>query len=200
VLVNNAGYGLFGPVEGTPTDEIERQFHTNVAGPIAMIRHVMPHMRARRSGTIINVSSLGGRTAMPFASLYHASKFAVEGFSESFRYEAALHGIRVKLIEPSHFKTGFITRSLRLTTHPDYDSALSNYMEWVHAEDLEAPGPEPVAEAILKAAEDRSARLRYPVRGTLILALSRLLPDAMWRSLMAAGMRRRPKQQPRFRA
>ncbi|MBC7911090.1 MAG: SDR family NAD(P)-dependent oxidoreductase, partial [Pyrinomonadaceae bacterium] len=162
-------------------------------GVIALIRHVMPVMRSQRSGTIINVSSIGGRTASPFGSLYHASKFAIEGLSESFRYEASLHGIRVKVIEPAHFKTGFLSRSLRVTAHGEYDTQFQNYMEWVYEEDRKAPEPQPVAEAILRAAEDRSPKLRYPVKGAFILALTSLLPDAVWRSLLGAGMTRRPK-------
>ena len=192
VLVNNAGFGLFGPLEGTTPEQVELQFKTNVCGAVSLIRHVMPVMRARGGGTIVNVSSVGGRTAAPFASLYHASKFALEGLSESLRYEAALHGIRVKLVEPGHFKTGFIRRSLQLVRHRDYETALRNYMEWVHREDDKAPGPEAVARAILRAAEDPSPRLRYPVKGALVLALTRLLPDAFWRPLLAAGMTRRP--------
>lgn len=163
VLVNNAGFGLFGPLEGATAEQVELQFRTNVFGTVAVIRHVMPVMRSRRSGTIINVSSVGGRMAAPFASLYHASKFAIEGLSESLRYEASLHGIRVKVVEPGHFKTGFISRSLRMAEHSAYDAQFRNYMEWVHAEDRNAPGPEPVAKAILQAAEDPSPRLRYPV-------------------------------------
>jgi NAD(P)-dependent dehydrogenase (short-subunit alcohol dehydrogenase family) len=194
VLVNNAGYGAFGPIEGTTPDEIERQFRTNVVGAIEVIRQVMPIMRRQNQGTIINVSSIGGRLAAPFASLYHASKFALEGFSESFRYEAAIHGIRVKLIEPAHFKTDFMTRSLQLAQHGNYEAQLSNYMQWVRLEDKKAPTAEPVAEAILRAAEDRSDKLRYPVKGGFILALTRILPDALWRSLMAAGLTRKPKQ------
>ena len=194
VLVNNAGYGLFGPLEGATPEEVEQQFRTNVFGAIALIRHVMPLMRSRRSGTIINVSSIGGRTAAPFASLYHASKFAIEGLSESFRYEASLHGVRVKVVEPAHFKTGFISRSLRMSAHSEYDKQFQNYMEWVYEEDRKAPAPGPVAEAILRAAEDTSDRLRYPVKGAFILALTSLLPDAVWRSLLGAGMTRRPKR------
>ena len=193
VLVNNAGYGVFGALEGASIEQIELQFRTNVLGSIAMIRHVMPVMRSRRSGTIINVSSIGGRTAAPFASLYHASKYAIEGLSESLRFEASLHGIRVKLVEPGHFKTGFISRSMVLTRHDAYDTELRNYIEWVYAEDKKAPTPEPVAEAILRAAEDPSPKLRYPVHGAFILALTRLLPDAVWRSLLGGGMTRRPK-------
>jgi len=194
VLVNNAGYGVFGPLEGATAEEVERQFRTNVFGTIALIRHVMPVMRERRGGTIINVSSVAGRMSAPFMSLYHASKYAIEGLSDSLRFEASLHGIRVKLIEPGHFKTGFIDRSLRVTQHPEYEVPLRNYMEWVHLEDERAPGPEPVAEAILRAAEDTSPKLRYPVKGTLVLALSRFLPDALWRGLLGAGMTRRPKR------
>jgi NAD(P)-dependent dehydrogenase (short-subunit alcohol dehydrogenase family) len=193
VLVNNAGYGLFGPLEGASPEEVERQFRTNVFGAILLIQHVMPGMRRRRGGTIINVSSVGGRIAAPFASLYHASKFAIEGLSESLRHEASLHGIRVKLVEPAHFKTGFITRSLRVAHHADYEAALGNYMEWVYRSDRTAPGPERVAETILRAAQDTSSRLRYPVKGTLILAMNRWLPDAFWRTLLGAGMTRRPK-------
>ena len=193
VLVNNAGFGLFGPLEGATPEDVARQLDTNVVGAIAMIRHVLPVMRARGGGAIVNVSSIAGRTASPFASLYHASKFALEGLSESLRYEAALHGVRVKLVEPGHFKTGFFGRSFRLAQHPAYEAALGNYMEWVYAEDRKAPGPEAVARAILRAAEDRSGRLRYPVRGRLALLLVALLPDALWRSLLAGGMTRRPK-------
>lgn len=196
VLVNNAGYGLFGPLEGATVDEVELQFRTNLFGVIALIRHVMPIMRKQHGGTIINVSSIGGRTAAPFASLYHASKFAIEGFSESFRYEASLHGIRVKLVEPEHFRTDFISRSLRVTGHEEYKTQFRNYMEWVHKEDSNAPPADPVAKVILQAAEDRSARLRYPVNGAFILALTSLLPDAIWRSLNEAGMIRRPKNSP----
>ena len=194
VLVNNAGYGVFGPIEGTSAEEIERQFRTNVTGAIAVIRHVMPIMRRQKSGTIINISSIGGRLASPFASLYHASKFAMEGFSESFRYEAAIHGIRVKLIEPAHFKTDFMTRSLHLAHHVDYDAQFNNFMEWARLEDSKAPTAEPVAEAIFRAAEDRSNKLRYPVKGSLILVLKTLFPDAMWRSLMAAALTRKPRK------
>ena len=194
VLVNNAGYGVFGPLEGATREEIEEQLRTNLLGPIELIRQVLPGMRERREGTIVNVSSVGGRTAAPFASLYHASKFAIEGLSESLRYELSLHGIRLKLVEPAHFKTGFIQRSLRTTAHPAYDGPFRNYMGWVHQEDRKAPGPEPVAESILRAAEDRSAKLRYPVRGALILAMTRFLPDGFWRPLLAGGMTRKPKE------
>jgi NADP-dependent 3-hydroxy acid dehydrogenase YdfG len=193
VLVNNAGYGLFGPLEGTTTEQLEALFRTNVLGVASVTRHVLPGMRERKSGTIVNVSSIAGRIASPFMSGYHATKFALEGFSESLRYELSLHGIRVKLVEPAHFKTDFMERSLERTSHPAYAAAFDNFMGWVLKEDANASSPEPVAEAIYRAATDQSERLRYPVGGKVILALTSLFPDAIWRYLNAAGMTRPSK-------
>jgi NAD(P)-dependent dehydrogenase (short-subunit alcohol dehydrogenase family) len=190
VLVNNAGYGLFGPLEGAAASEFEAQIRTNLLGPASVIRHVLPVMRAHRTGVIVNVSSIAGRVATPFMSSYHASKFALEGLSESLRFELSLHGIRVKLVEPAHFKTGFIERSLKRTSHQAYDAQFENYMGWVRKEDAKAPDPAPVAEAIYRAASDRSHRLRYPVKGKLMLALIALFPDSVWRLLNEQGMKR----------
>ena len=192
VLVNNAGFGLFGPVEGATSAQIDLQFRTNVLGAVAMIRAVMPVMRAQGGGTIINVSSIAGLMAAPLASIYHASKYALEGFSESFRFEAARHGVRVKLIEPAHFRTDFLARSLVLARHPAYETETGNYMAWAEEEDRRAEGPDRVARTILRAAEDPSARLRYKVKGAFILALTRWLPDPVWRSLVLNAMTRRP--------
>lgn len=193
VLVNNAGYGVFGPLEGITAEQLERQFQTNVLGTAAVIRHVLPIMRQRRSGTIVNVSSIAGRIAGPFQSAYHGTKYALEGLSESLRFELKPHGIRVKLVEPAHFKTDFIARSLQWAEHSAYEPQLGNLMAWVSHSDENAPGPEPVAETIFKAATDQSERLRYPVKGRLFLVLRAILPDAMWRSMLGAGMNRRPK-------
>lgn len=192
VLVNNAGYGLFGPLEGAANGELEAIFRTNFLGAAAVIRHVLPYMRQQKSGTIINMSSVGGRIATPFAVGYFASKFALEGFSESLRYEVALHGIRVKLIEPAHFKTGFLGSRLQFTSHPAYEQAFRTYMKWVRREEEKAPESGPVVNAILRAANDRSDKLRYPVGGGLLLFTHRLLPDSFWRSLNAMGMTKEP--------
>jgi NAD(P)-dependent dehydrogenase (short-subunit alcohol dehydrogenase family) len=192
VLVNNAGYGVFGPLEGTSESEIEEQFRVNVLGPIYLTRSVLEGMRQAGGGTICMVSSVAGRTAAPFASLYHASKFALEGFSESLRFEAYLHGIQVKVVEPAHFRTRFI-RGLRATRHPAYENAFNTYMEWVHREDEQAPPPDAIARKILELATDHSGRLRYPVKGSVILALTSVLPDALLRPLLRGGMFRRPK-------
>jgi len=192
VLVNNAGYGLFGPLEGATDGELEAIFRTNFFGAAAAIRHVLPHMRQQKSGTIINMSSLGGRIATPFAVGYFSSKFALEGFSESLRYEVAPHRIRVKLIEPAHFKTGFFGSRLQFTSHPAYEQAFRTYMKWVRREEEKAPEPGPVVDAILRAANDQSHKLRYPVGGGLLLFTHRLLPDGFWRGLNAMGMTKEP--------
>jgi NAD(P)-dependent dehydrogenase (short-subunit alcohol dehydrogenase family) len=194
VLVNNAGFGVFGPLEAISGAELEEQFRVNVFGTAAMIRHVLPVMRRQRRGTIVNMSSIGGRIATPYVSGYYATKYAVEGLSESLRYELKAHGIRVKVVEPAHFKTGFIGRSLRqFAHHPDYEPQLTNVKAWVAHADAHAGDASPVAGAIFKAATDGSDRLRYPVHGALMLALHALLPDAAWRTLVGAGMNRPPK-------
>jgi NAD(P)-dependent dehydrogenase (short-subunit alcohol dehydrogenase family) len=195
VPVNNAGYGVLGPLEGITPAQLSRLFEVNVLGTASMIRHVLPVMRDRRSGVIINMSSIGGRIATPFVSAYYSTKFAVEGLSESLRYELKAHGVRVKLIEPAHFKTGFIQRALRQWAgHADYEPQVSNMKAWVAHADAHAAHASPVAEMIFKAATDRSDRLRYPVNGRLMLAVHALLPDAMWRAMLSAGMTRRPKE------
>jgi NAD(P)-dependent dehydrogenase (short-subunit alcohol dehydrogenase family) len=193
VLINNAGYGHFGPLEAISRADLARVFDVNVLGLAAVTRHVLPVMRRQQSGTVVNVSSIGGRVTSPLASAYYASKFAVEGLSDSLAYELKAHGIRVKLVEPGHFKTRFIDRSLQWATHEAYEPQTSNMRAWVEYSDRRAPTAEPVAEAIYRAATDRSARLRYPVRARFMLAMHAMLPSAIWRGVMAAGLTRRPK-------
>src|SRR5512139_4283396 len=100
VLVNNAGYGSYGAVEDVPIDEARRQFEVNVFGLARLTQLVTPHMRRRESGTIVNISSIGGKIYEPLGSWYHATKFAVEGLSDSLRVELKPHGIDVVIIEP----------------------------------------------------------------------------------------------------
>lgn len=111
VLVNNAGYGQLGPFETNAQTDVERQFHTNVFGVFNLCRAVLPLMRSQRSGHVFNLSSMGGLIGMGGAALYSASKFAVEGFSESLAQEVASFGIRVTLVEPGVFRTDFLDAS-----------------------------------------------------------------------------------------
>lgn len=113
ILVNNAGYGYRAAVEEADDDEIKALFDTNFFGPVTLIKAALPQMRARGSGTIINISSIAGRLAMPGSAFYSASKFALEGMSDALRRELAPLGIRVLIVEPGAFRTDFAGRSLR---------------------------------------------------------------------------------------
>lgn len=192
VVVNNAGYGLFGPLEGTTPEQFEAAFGTNVFGTVNVIRQVLPQMRKQRRGVIVNVSSVAGRVGAAFMSSYHATKFAVEGLSESLRFELQAHNIRVKVIEPGHFKTGFIARGLEWSRHSAYEPQLSNLIGWIGKSEQRAKDPGIVAETIFDAANDLSDRLRYPV-GAGLLTLRSLLTDASWRRMIAFGINRAPR-------
>jgi len=184
VLVNNAGYGLTGPLEGISTQQLTQQFQTNVFGLVAVIQAILPIMRQQNHGTIINVSSIGGRVAFPFASAYHATKFAVEGLSESLRFELKRHNIRVKVVEPGGIKTDFISRSQQWASHPAYEPELGNMMEMTTRLNENLPGPETVATVIYKAAIDRTDKLRYPAQPGPYLLMQRMLPDWIWRAIV----------------
>jgi NAD(P)-dependent dehydrogenase (short-subunit alcohol dehydrogenase family) len=163
VLVNNAGYGAFGPFEAATNEQIERQYATNVTGLMFVTREFLPHFRERKSGVIVNISSVGGRATFPLYSLYHGTKWAVEGFSESLNFELNPFGIRVKLVEPGVIKTDFVTRSLDVLKKDGldvYDAFTKKFTEgWSSARN--ASSPELVAEVIYGAATDGTDQLRY---------------------------------------
>lgn len=188
VVVNNAGYGLTGPLEGISADQLEHQFQTNVFGLVAVMQAALPLMRRQNYGTFVNVSSIGGRVAFPFASAYHASKFAVEGLSESLRFELKRHNIRIKLVEPGGIKTDFITRSQQWATHPAYEPELSNMIEMTKRLNDNLPDPEAVARVIYRAACDRSDKLRYPAQPGSYLLMRRVLPDRLWRAVVGMAL------------
>ncbi|MFW6268319.1 MAG: SDR family oxidoreductase, partial [Marinilabiliaceae bacterium] len=119
VVINNAGYGALGILEGANDDQIIRQMDTNLLGTMRVIRGVLPMMRKRGKGTIINISSIAGRMGLPLYSLYHASKYAVEGLTESLYYELRPFNIKVRLIEPGPVRTEFNGRSRDELLPPD---------------------------------------------------------------------------------
>lgn len=166
VLLNNAGYGLIGALEAVEPDQLERQFATNVFGPVYTMQACLAHFRSRKAGLIINVSSIGGRVALPFNSLYHGTKFALEGISESLAQELAPQGIRVKIIEPGGVLTDFAGRSLdRMQKEGlnDYDASLQGVMS-VFADPerrTRYSRASDIADVIFAAATDGSKRLRY---------------------------------------
>ncbi len=182
VVVNNAGYGLVGPFEWMNDTQIRRQFETNVFGVMNVTRGVLPHFRERKAGVLINVASMGGRITFPLYSAYHATKWAVEGFTESLQFELAPLGIRVRLIEPGPIKTDFYHRSMDFVPAPNdadvYADFVARAMPGLSRAGETAPGPEVVAEAIYEAATDESSRLRYSPNSWSILALRKVLPDS----------------------
>jgi NAD(P)-dependent dehydrogenase (short-subunit alcohol dehydrogenase family) len=163
-LVNNAGYGAYGPLEATPVEKIHRQFEVNVLGLLATTRAVLPHFRANKSGAIANVSSIGGRIAFPLGTLYHGTKFAVEGLSESLHYELSELGICVKLIEPGMIKTDFGGRSFDFNNDPtltEYQPLVQKLMNTFGPLMQGASAPETIADVIYGAVTDGTDRLRY---------------------------------------
>lgn len=188
-LINNAGYALMGPLEGITDHELDHQFRTNVLGLVCVTRAVLPAMRAAGSGTIVNLSSIGGRVAFPLTSAYHATKFAVEGLSESLRFELGVHNIRVKVVEPGGTRTDFISRGIRWAGHPAYAASVEGWRTFTASIDAKLPGPESAARTIYRAATDTSGRLRYPVNAGPYLLLNRWLPDALWRRMIHLTLR-----------
>ncbi|AUT01989.1 short-chain dehydrogenase/reductase [Nostoc sp. CENA543] len=185
VLVNNAGYALMGPLEGVTSEQLQQQFQTNFFGLVNTIQAILPIFRHQKGGTIINVASIGGRLAFPLTSSYHATKWAVEGLSESLSYELQRFGIQVKIIEPGGIKTNFIHRGTVWVSHPDYTMMIENMNSFMKRIDAALPGPEGVARSIYQAANDRSGRLRYSPYGETFFWLHALLPQPVWRSLIS---------------
>jgi NAD(P)-dependent dehydrogenase (short-subunit alcohol dehydrogenase family) len=163
VVFNNAGYGLAGPLEGTTDAQIVQEVNTNLLGVIRTTRAFIPHFRERRAGLFIATTSIGGSVTFPFNSVYHATKFAVEGWSESMAFELSKFGIGIKTVAPGGIKTDFAGRSLVLAQHPAYEALLAQ----THAV-FSNPGraidystPEQIAEVVYEAATDGKPQLRY---------------------------------------
>jgi NAD(P)-dependent dehydrogenase (short-subunit alcohol dehydrogenase family) len=164
VLVNNAGYGHEGALEESSMDDLQRQFAANVFGPVAMIKAVLPGMRARRRGHIVNVTSMGGFITMPGITFYCGSKFALEGISESLGKEVASFGIRVTALAPGQFRTDWAGRSMDRTPRSirDYDDVMEPIRTARLAKSGKQPGdPNKAALALLTLieAQDPPARL-----------------------------------------
>jgi NAD(P)-dependent dehydrogenase (short-subunit alcohol dehydrogenase family) len=141
-LINNAGYGHEGTLEESPIDELRRQFEVNVFGAVAMVKAVLPYMRKRREGRILNVTSMGGLMTMPGLSYYHASKFALEGISSSLAKEVRPLGIYVTAVEPGMFRTDWAGRSMVRTERQiaDYDAIFDPIREARRARSGQQPG------------------------------------------------------------
>jgi NAD(P)-dependent dehydrogenase (short-subunit alcohol dehydrogenase family) len=169
LLINNAGYDVMGPVEELSLDDFKSQFETNFFGLIRVTKEVIPIMRSQNKGTIVNVSSIGGRIGFPLNSAYQSSKFALEGFSESMRYELEEFGINVILVEPGVIKTNFfenikVNENSAKKTSPYAPLMQKGYEGWKPMlEGSSSSSPQDVAEVILKAVKSNNPEIRYLV-------------------------------------
>lgn len=162
VLVNNAGYGNGGVLEAVPMENFRRQFEVNVFGVVETIKAVLPIMRKNKSGTIVNISSIGGRVTIPFFSPYHGTKWAVEGITEALQYELDPIGIKVRIVEPGAIKTDFAGRSLDFINDEnlsEYQPTFNQFMATMADAGNRGAEPEIVAEVIDQAIH--GDKLRY---------------------------------------
>ncbi|MFB6124636.1 MAG: SDR family oxidoreductase [Halanaeroarchaeum sp.] len=196
VLVNNAGYAQFGPLEDVPTREIHRQFDVNVYGPHRLIRAALPHMRETADGTIVNVSSVTGRIATPGMGVYAASKFAVEAMSDALRGEVEEFGVDVVAVEPGPVSTRFEERAKEEVQSLDasgaYDTLYDLYDDYSAISGVGAVEPEAVADVVLEAGVSTDPEPRYVVGPVAEYAsLARFVPDR-WRDAAYRLLRRLP--------
>ncbi len=175
VLVNNAGIGLVGAFEAAPMNYIRKMFDTNTFGTMAMVQAVIPQMRARRSGVIVNVTSSVTLASMPLAAAYTASKQAIEGFTGSLAHEMGAFGVRVKLVEPGYAPTTRFSRNIDLSIEEMIPEAYADFARPIFEAFASPPlttSESDVAEAVWLAATDGSNRLHYPA-GPDAVALTR---------------------------
>lgn len=190
-LVNNAGYGQFGPIEDVPTEQVHRQFDVNVYGPHRLTRAVLPHMRKQGDGTIVNVSSVAGRVSFPGGGVYSGSKFAVEAMTDALRNEVAEYDIDAVVVEPGPVRTNFSDRVEDEVSGEDDIPGIERSGAYQSFYDLfedtkaiggDGPGsipPERVAEDIVDAASSTKPKARYqPGTVARLSTFARFLPDA----------------------
>jgi NADP-dependent 3-hydroxy acid dehydrogenase YdfG len=202
VLINNAGYSQSGAVESVPVDEVRRQFETNVFGLIRMCQLVLPGMRERGSGTIVNIGSMGGRLTFPGGGVYHATKYAVEAISDALRFEVRGFGVDVVLIEPGLIVTNFgEVAAGSVAAAGDDDAAptpdrpyaqFNRHVAKTTADAYKGPmaklggPPEVVAATIAKALKAKRPKARYAVTPSahLLIGQRRITPDRVWDLMM----------------
>ena len=162
-LVNNAGYGAYGPLESFPRENVIKQFNTNVIGLMDVTKAIIPQFRANKDGVIVNISSIGGQMTFALGSLYHGTKFAVEGISESLHYEMKEIGVKVKIVEPGMIATDFGGRSFDFQAGEiaDYQPIIGALMKQWQNPDNNSSAASLVADVIYTAVTDDSEQLRY---------------------------------------
>ncbi|WP_406816576.1 oxidoreductase [Mycobacterium sp. M23085] len=189
VLVNNAGIGVLGAAEESSITQAQQIFDTNFFGLVRLTREVLPHLRAQNSGRIINISSVLGFLPAPYAALYAATKYAVEGYSESLDHETRDFGVRVSVVEPAYTNTSFDTNALDADSPIDSYAATREHVQQALSEAVHAgDDPAVVAQVVLKAASSRTPKLRYPA-GPMARRLS-LLKRFAPATLLDKGIRK----------
>jgi len=198
-LVNNAGYSQSGASETLDVDEVRRQFETNVFGLLRLSQLVLPTMREQRDGRIVNISSMGGKLVFPGGGAYHATKFAVEAFSDAMRFEVAGFGIKVVIIEPGLITTNFdqtAVGSMDLQAggpYAEFNRTVASATEDIYKGPMKRLGgpPEAVAKVIEKALTARRPRTRYKVTpsATMSIVGRRLMSDRLWDTAMRTSFK-----------
>ena len=196
-LVNNAGIALGGPLEELDEDELRRQFEVNVFAVWALTNRVLPHMRDKAGGCVVNVSSMAGRTALPFLGAYAASKHALSGMTEALRHEVGPFGIRVVLIEPGPYKTDIFERNRRVARRArglegPYAELKAMVERAAARVDAQSGDAQEVADRIVRVLADSQPAPRYPMGpNTRLRRLARaLLPDRLYDRLVMEVLRR----------
>lgn len=196
-LVNNAGYSQGGAAETLDLDDVRRQFETNVFGLLRMSQLVLPHMREQRSGRIVNISSMGGKLVFPGGGAYHATKYAVEAFSDAMRFEVAGFGIKVILVEPGLITSNFENTAVASIGDAPQDGPYTRFNTHVATTTKQAyngpmarlgGAPDSVAKVIEKSLNARRPRIRYTVTpsATMSIATRRMLGARGWDLAMRA--------------
>jgi NADP-dependent 3-hydroxy acid dehydrogenase YdfG len=189
VIVNNAGYSLTGIFEASTADQLQHQYDVNVFGVMNVVRAILPNFRDKKSGTIVNVSSIGGKMTLPLYSMYQSTKWAISGFSEALQFELRPLNIKVKIVEPGAVVTDFYDRSM---THTKKDG-LADYEEYVqkiHAvnDKFVSKGNHPIktAKVIFKAATSNNWKQYYPSGGDAktFMALRKFIPVSWFNSIL----------------
>jgi len=187
-VVNNAGYSLMGAVEDTAIAEAKAQFETNFFGVLRVCQAALPALRATGGGHIVNVSSLAGIVGLPFSGLYSATKFALEGVSESLRHEVRPFGVQVVLVEPGDFRTQTTSnrRVADASQRGVYRAAFEKFKQKQDHDEMNGPTPEPVARLVAHILKQRRPKTRYSVGmlgQRIVVPLKRLLPQRFFESL-----------------
>ena len=195
VLINNAGFGSYGAIEDVPMAEARYQLEVNVLGAARLIQLVLPSMRAQQYGRIINISSIGGKMAMPFGGWYHASKFALEALSDSLRSEVEPFGIDVVVIEPGGIKSEWGTIAMthleKSSSGTVYEAPAKKFASGMAAVDNKIPGPDVIARLVKRAIDAKKPKTRY-LGGFMAkpaMLMKKVLSDRMFDKVMMSQIK-----------